>query len=177
MNLAETGGGGGGSSSGSSNSANSNSSSNNSSGGGSSSGRSSVSNISVSTAAYVPNVVLTKTLSIGSEDSEVTTLQKFLINQGYLPTTASLGYYGPLTKLAVQKYQCAQKIACSGNEATTGYGMVGKLTRNVIASNATAVTTSTTQPDKVALMQLLLSLLKQLAVLQAKLKAMQASGL
>ena len=88
-------------------------------------------------------LLLTRTLSLGSRGTDVSQLQTLLITQGYLipleptgsPNPASngtslvTGYFGKLTRAAIQKYQCAKGIICQGTEATTGYGMVGRRTR------------------------------------------------
>jgi hypothetical protein len=37
--------------------------------------------------------------------------------------------FGVLTNSALKKFQCAQGIACSGEEATTGYGLLNSATR------------------------------------------------
>jgi peptidoglycan hydrolase-like protein with peptidoglycan-binding domain len=82
-------------------------------------------------------MTLTKTLYIGVKDTkksaEVSLLQTFLINKGYLAKGNTSGFFGKLTKQAVQKYQCAVINLCSGTEITTGYGMVGKRTRMQIS--------------------------------------------
>ena len=59
-------------------------------------------------------------------------LQTFLVQRGYF-RAAPTGYYGALTKIAVQKYQCDKAIVCQGTESTTGFGMVGAKTRAAFA--------------------------------------------
>lgn len=66
---------------------------------------------------------LTKTLSKGSENSEVMVLQQFLFDNGYL-TVKPNGYFGENTKKAVIAFQRKQKISSSG--------AVGKLTTEKI---------------------------------------------
>jgi len=63
-------------------------------------------------------------------------LQAFLIQQGYLSAGNTTGFFGSLTRTAVQKYQCAKGIVCNGDEGTTGYGLVGKRTRDAIDIDA-----------------------------------------
>ncbi|MBN2094282.1 MAG: peptidoglycan-binding protein [Candidatus Zambryskibacteria bacterium] len=123
-------------------------------------------------------VALTKTMGIGYKGTEVAKLQKFLVSKGYLtmPADTSYGYYGSLTRAAVQKFQCEQKIVCSGNELTTGYGMVGQLTRNVINKFTETSSVIPTNNTNQQLLDLIASLLKQVALLQAKLQAMQKAG-
>ena len=69
-------------------------------------------------------------------------LQTFLIQQGHLAPTNNTGYYGTLTQKAVEKYQCARSLVCSGTEVSTGYGVVGPKTRTSL--NTTTVSTGTT---------------------------------
>ena len=59
-----------------------------------------------------------------------------LLQKGYLTQDSVTGYYGALTQAAVKKYQCDNGIVCSGNESTTGYGMVGNLTKTKINSDS-----------------------------------------
>lgn len=64
---------------------------------------------------------------------QVSQLQRFLSDYYDLnPDDYVTGYFGRLTKANVQKFQCEQNIACSGNEATTGWGVVGPRTRAAI---------------------------------------------
>ena len=86
---------------------------------------------------------LTRNLSLGTTGSDVTELQTFLQGQGYLTATPT-GYFGNLTKAAVEKFQQANQIAPVS-------GLVGPLTRakvNALLGTATnpappATTTST----------------------------------
>ncbi len=79
-------------------------------------------------------VSLPRTLSRGSEGSDVTALQNFLITQGHLPPGNATGYFGPLTESAVKAFQKSQGIVSSGSPQTTGYGMAGNLTRSKIVA-------------------------------------------
>ncbi|HEY4514639.1 MAG TPA: LamG-like jellyroll fold domain-containing protein [Candidatus Paceibacterota bacterium] len=63
----------------------------------------------------------TRTLSIGSRGADVTALQQILISKGFLVGTTATGYFGSMTKAAVQKYQGANGISAIGT--------VGPLTR------------------------------------------------
>ncbi len=72
----------------------------------------------------------TKDLTVGSSGAEVTALQNAI---GVTPAT---GYFGALTKAAVQKYQASKGISATG--------FVGPLTRAALnASSASVVTSST----------------------------------
>lgn len=70
----------------------------------------------------------TYSLQIGSTDietnGEVSRLQNYLYNLGYLPVSPT-GYYGTLTRTAVSRYQISQQIA--------PLGIVGPLTRNALS--------------------------------------------
>ena len=59
----------------------------------------------------------------------MTSLQTYLIQQGFLAPQYATGFYGALTESAVQAFQCAKGIVCQGSPATTGYGIVGPRTR------------------------------------------------
>ena len=87
----------------------------------------------VSTPSLPP---LTRNLSLGTTGSDVTELQTFLQGQGYL-TAAPTGYFGNLTKAAVEKFQQANQIAPVS-------GLVGPLTRAKV--NALLGTTTTPAP-------------------------------
>jgi chitodextrinase len=71
----------------------------------------------------------TTALYYGLRSSGVQALQTFLTQQGYLSASYDTGFYGNLTVGAVQKFQCAQNIICSGSAFATGWGLVGPRTR------------------------------------------------
>jgi len=77
------------------------------------------------------NYQFTHNLQSGDSGEDVTQLQTFLKSQGIdiYPEGLISGYFGNLTKLAVQRFQKKYGIVSSGNEWTTGYGMVGPKTR------------------------------------------------
>lgn len=74
----------------------------------------------------------TTNMYYGLRNANVTALQTFLIQGNYLGAGYATGFYGSLTQKAVQSFQCAQNIVCSGSPATTGYGSVGPRTRSAI---------------------------------------------
>lgn len=51
--------------------------------------------------------------------------------------------FGPLTEAAVQRYQCANGLVCSGTPTTTGYGRLGPKTRASLNSKKKAKSDST----------------------------------
>ena len=87
---------------------------------------------SSSALASTPVRPFTATLSLGSRGDAVTALQEILIARGYLGAQYATGYYGALTQKAVQQFQCARSVICSGSPRTTGWGMIGPKTRSIL---------------------------------------------
>ena len=82
------------------------------------------------------NISFSKTLRRGSSGSEVTTLQTFLKTMpDVYPEGLTTGYFGALTEKAVQRFQAKHGIISSGTPGTSGYGLVGPRTRNVLNNN------------------------------------------
>jgi peptidoglycan hydrolase-like protein with peptidoglycan-binding domain len=102
--------------------------------------------------------------------TDITTLQTFLISQGYLASGNTSGYFGNLTQQAVKAFQKKQGIVSSGSPATTGYGMVGVRTRTainkIIQSSTSSVSTTTETPEQT--LARLQALLKQLQQMQGQ---------
>ena len=79
--------------------------------------------------------MITAHLDFGATGGNVTSLQQFLAADASIyPEGLVTGYFGSLTRAAVQRYQCKQGIVCGGSAATTGYGRVGP--RTLAAINA-----------------------------------------
>jgi hypothetical protein len=73
---------------------------------------------------------VTGPFSIGMKSEQVKILQQMLAVDPTIYLEGLItGYYGPLTQLAVQRFQCQYNIVCSGTPETTGYGMVGPVTK------------------------------------------------
>jgi hypothetical protein len=79
---------------------------------------------------------LSGVLKIGSKGKQVKLLQETLNKLGYTIAANGEGspgqestLFGPMTREAVKKFQCATRITCSGSENTSGYGVVGTKTR------------------------------------------------
>lgn len=75
-----------------------------------------------------PKYIFSKDLEIGDSGPDVVALQDILKYEKVFPSnTNSTGYYGPITKDAVGKFQIKHSVVTSTNSA--GYGRVGPLTR------------------------------------------------
>jgi peptidoglycan hydrolase-like protein with peptidoglycan-binding domain len=73
-------------------------------------------------------------LGIGNRetDGEVSKLQLFLKRTGDFTHPEITGYFGPATEMAVKKWQARNGVVSSGSPDTTGYGVVGPKTREVM---------------------------------------------
>lgn len=97
---------------------------------------------------------LSANLSFGQVHPQILTLQKILNRNGFVLTNDGPGSpgsetekYGSLTRDAVRRFQCAQKIVCDGDEHSTGYGFVGPRTRGaLLALGAPLIAATTVQP-------------------------------
>ncbi|OHB08873.1 MAG: hypothetical protein A3I86_00770 [Candidatus Zambryskibacteria bacterium RIFCSPLOWO2_02_FULL_39_14] len=75
------------------------------------------------------SAAITSQLDLGDRGSEVTELQTYLAkNASIYPEGLVTGYFGQLTKAAVERFQTTQGIISQGTPATTGYGRVGPQT-------------------------------------------------
>ncbi|OGZ46270.1 MAG: hypothetical protein A3J54_00495 [Candidatus Ryanbacteria bacterium RIFCSPHIGHO2_02_FULL_45_13b] len=73
--------------------------------------------------------MITSQLDLGDRGSEVTELQTYLAtNASIYPEGLVTGYFGQLTKAAIERFQTTQGIISQGTPATTGYGRVGPQT-------------------------------------------------
>ena len=121
-------------------------------------------------------VTITKVLKLGSENSEVRQLQELLAKDtGIYPEGKVTGYFGALTRKAVQNFQKKYGIVSSGNEKTTGYGLVGPKTLAKIkevfgtAGQSISIDTTASKAQQIQQIQTLINqLLEQIKVLQAK---------
>lgn len=72
---------------------------------------------------------ITSSLDLGSTGANVTELQTYLAKDANIyPEGLVTGYFGQLTKVAVERFQTAQGIISQGTPETTGYGRVGPVT-------------------------------------------------
>ena len=65
-----------------------------------------------------------KNLALGARGDEVKALQQSLVAKGYLAGNLPMGYFGPLTKAAVMKFQKENSLPSTG--------FVGPMTRAVL---------------------------------------------
>lgn len=85
---------------------------------------------------------ITAQLDFGATGGNVTSLQQFLAaDASVYPEGLVTGYFGALTRAAVQRYQCKQGIVCGGSAGTTGYGRVGPRTLAAINASIGGVAT------------------------------------
>lgn len=93
----------------------------------------------VDTSSPPPASLLVSDLSFGMDNAEVKVLQQNLNKIGFQVAASGLGSpgqettsFGNLTRATVRKFQCAKAIVCSGDEHTTGYGLVNAATRQAL---------------------------------------------
>ena len=80
--------------------------------------------------AQLVSPALNSTLQYGMTSDDVKRLQELLASDPEIyPEGIISGWFGQLTRKAVQKFQCKYDIVCSGDEKTTGYGLLGPKTR------------------------------------------------
>ena len=105
-------------------------------------------------------------LYFGLRGDDVTALQVKLIALGFLDAGNDTGYFGPLTRAAVQQFQRQNGIVSSGDETTTGYGAYGPITRaaleNVSVQNAAGTQTSSNAAATASRLQSLIDQLQSL---------------
>jgi len=112
------------------------------------------------------NPVFTKLLYFGLRNTDVDSLQSILVQYGYLTPVSATGFFGNLTLGALQKFQCDQKIICTGG---AGWGIVGPKTRNVLNSLQWNTVSSTTSIE--ALTSEIQSLQAELANLEKQFQS------
>jgi peptidoglycan hydrolase-like protein with peptidoglycan-binding domain len=69
-------------------------------------------------------------------------LQSYLISESLLPPRSATGYFGTLTEKAVQAWQKKYGVVTGGTPETTGFGVVGKLTRIALAKCGASTATT-----------------------------------
>jgi peptidoglycan hydrolase-like protein with peptidoglycan-binding domain len=87
----------------------------------------------------------------------VSTLQRYLISQSLLSADSATGYFGALTEKAVQTWQKQHNIVTKGTPSTTGFGVVGKLTKAALARCNTNITVGSSSPATTTLTTVVVS--------------------
>jgi len=85
--------------------------------------------VPIASAASSTLATITQSLYYGLRNTQVSALQSILVQNGYLASIDATGFYGALTRAAVERFQCAETIVCTGG---AGWGLVGPKTRNVL---------------------------------------------
>ncbi len=67
--------------------------------------------IGVQGATLNPGFAFTRNLALGVQGNDVSVLQQFLIEGGYLQISTSTGYFGPLTSAALGSWQASEGIS------------------------------------------------------------------
>ena len=83
----------------------------------------------LATSVGAETLTFSTNLTVGSRGPDVTALQQFLVSKGYLemPAGVAYGYFGPLTKGAVARWQAANGISPAA-------GYFGPISRRAIVS-------------------------------------------
>lgn len=68
----------------------------------------------------------------GMSGTAVSSLQQFLKKSGHFTFPSITGYFGPVTREAIEKFQQDKSIVLNGDPTTTGFGAVGPQTRERI---------------------------------------------
>ncbi len=87
--------------------------------------------------------LVTKNLSLGSQDQQVILLKRYLVGLGLMSQNQYSAYFGPLTETALKKWQTNKGIVSSGTRASTGYGATGPRTRAALVACNKSGTSST----------------------------------
>lgn len=77
--------------------------------------------------------LISRTLQLGVRGEDVRSLQHYLVTEKYLPWGSTTAYFGYETQAAVQKWQATHGVVSYGTPESTGYGVIGPLTRFAIA--------------------------------------------
>lgn len=107
------------------------------------------------TASVTTSSELTMDLSTGMDHPQVRILQQKLNGSGFVITESGPGspgnettLYGALTRAAVQRFQCAKEIVCSGDGFSSGYGVFGPRTRAaLLGTQQTSTSPVLTSPE------------------------------
>jgi hypothetical protein len=92
--------------------------------------------VGVASVADAQTATFNTNLTVGSTGADVVALQQFLVAKGHLvmPAGVAYGYFGPLTRAAVAKYQTSKGI-------TPAVGYFGPITRAAVNAEGGVTTT------------------------------------
>lgn len=94
-------------------------------------------------------VSISRTLSLGAQGKDVTSLQRFLaIDSSVYPEGIVSGFFGPLTERAVKQFQVKYGIVSSGSPQTTGYGIAGPRTRALVLEKSCGVSITEAKEER-----------------------------
>lgn len=86
-----------------------------------------------------PELSFTRTLVPGTRGDDVRAVQEYLAQDPAIyPDGLITGYFGPLTQKAIQRFQTKHGIVNLGALETTGYGVLGPLTRTKLRELVTS---------------------------------------
>ena len=106
--------------------------------------------------AEIVSYVFIRNLAFGERSEDVKHLQEILAQDKEIyPEGIISGYYGFLTQKAVERFQIKRQIVSSGTAETTGFGLVGPLTRTkineVFGKNEEIIQPSTTTEQQISI--------------------------
>lgn len=76
--------------------------------------------------------LLVRNLVRGAQGDDVAELQAFLQKTGDLKATSTTTFFGPMTEEALKMWQKREGIVQNGDAQSTGFGMVGPMTRKMV---------------------------------------------
>lgn len=118
--------------------------------------------------------VFNKTLRFGMTNDDVKRLQTLLATDPAIyPEGLTTGYFGSLTHRAVRNFQAKYGIVSTGNEESTGYGLVGPKTRAKI-KEIFSQSLADSEDQIAQIEEMIKQLLEDVKKLQAELAAMLA---
>jgi peptidoglycan hydrolase-like protein with peptidoglycan-binding domain len=89
---------------------------------------------------------ITAYLTVGSRNSQVITLKKFLAAEKLLVGASNTNYFGPSTAAALKAWQKKKGLVSSGTPTTTGYGATGPKTRAALKNCRSTIAVLPVQP-------------------------------
>lgn len=121
-----------------------------------------------------PNPVsaFARNLAVGARGEDVKTIQGILISKGFLGAGLASGFFGPMTRDALAKYQASVGLPATGYFGAMTRAQMG----NGNSSAQTMTTPSTPAPGGASVDPKIATLLELIATLQKQLATLKASG-